>query len=125
MVQRVEVTLVDDIDGTDDDDVRSLSFGLDGASYEIDLSAANTARLLDILAPYVENGRRLSGKRSAPRGSSSSSSSSSSSNGSKRAADREHLAAVRAWARDNGYTVSDRGRVPVHIQDAFDEAHGV
>ena len=65
MAKTVIVKLTDDIDGSDADE--TVSFALDGTSYEVDLSASNAAKLRDALRPYVENGRRSAGRaRSAP-----------------------------------------------------------
>jgi hypothetical protein len=106
VAQRVHVVLEDDLDGSSADE--TVMFGLDGANYEIDLSAKNAAKLRDLLAKYVGHGRRTQVRaRRGSRGRSSSS----------------NAADVRIWARDNGYTVSDRGRVPAEIKTAYDAAH--
>jgi hypothetical protein len=118
MAQRVNVVLVDDIDGSDA--VETVPFGLDGVQYEIDLSAANAERLREALAVYVGHGRRATGKR---RGSSSSSSSSGRSRGS-RSSDAPSAADVRAWARENGWDVPERGRVSTEVREAYAAANG-
>lgn len=104
--------LVDDLDGSEGD-VSTVSFSLDTTNYEIDLSASNQDRLRDKLARFVQAAapvRRQRGRtaRTAVRPA---------------AVGREQTLAVREWARKNGYTVSDRGRISAVIQDAFDEAH--
>ena len=109
MAQKTIVQLIDDLDqGPADETVR---FALDGASYEIDLSTDNAAKLRDALALYVANGRRTGrpatpgatpGRRSRPaRG------------------DREQTQAIREWARKNGHKIGDKGRIPAHILEAF------
>ncbi len=105
MAQKVQVLLVDDIDEGKADE--TVQFGLDGVSYEIDLSAKNAGKLRNSLAGYVGAGRRVnrSGRR---RGRSRASE-----NGAGSA--RE----VREWARANGYEVSDRGRVSAEITEAY------
>jgi|SRR5690242_12599664 hypothetical protein len=110
MAQRVNIVLEDDLDGSEADE--TVSFALDGTTYEIDLSAANAAKLRDALAPYVGHARRASGRRAPAR------STSSRSGGAKR-----DLADVREWARANGHQVSDRGRISAEIQAAYDKAH--
>jgi hypothetical protein len=110
MAQRVKIILEDDLDGSPADE--TVTFGLDGVTYEIDLSAGNAARLRDDLASWVGHARRSGGRKSAGAGRGSSSS-----------AKRTDLAAVRAWARENGYEVSDRGRISADIQAAYDKAH--
>lgn len=117
MAQRVSVTLVDDIDGTDA--AETVTFALDGTSYEIDLSESNADALREALAPYVGHARRASSGRKRSGGRSASSSSSSSSSGGR---SRSSAADMRAWARENGYEVSDRGRVSEEIRAAYEAA---
>lgn len=112
MVQRVQVELVDDLDGeTADETVR---FGLDGTEYEIDLTTKNAEKLRSALSAYVEKGRKASTGRRR-------------SNATK-AADtvsrlkREDTQQIRAWAKENGYNPSSRGRINQTIVDAYNEA---
>lgn len=110
MAQKVLVSLVDDLDGSDADE--TIEFGLDGVSYEIDLSAENAEELRDALAQYVEHARRSGGrKRSSSRAAKAPARSA--------AVDREQNQAIRAWARKNGFEVSDRGRIPSEVVDAY------
>ncbi|GHF44811.1 Lsr2 family protein [Streptomyces mashuensis] len=104
MAQRVVVTLSDDIDGGEA--AETLIFGLDGKTYEIDLSAANAKKLRGILEPYVEAGRKQSRSGRAYR----------------RTAVAPDPAAVRAWARSHGMEVPPRGRIPKKVYDAFHAA---
>ena len=104
--------LVDDLDGSTED-VENIRISLDGASFEIDLSAANAARLREKLDKYVEHGTRVTSQRTRQ---------------TRRivkpaVSGREQVQAVRDWARQNGYEVSSRGRIPRTIQDAFAAAH--
>jgi len=111
MATRTLVSLIDDLDGSDADE--TIEFGLDGVTYQIDLSGENAEELRDALAQYVEHARREGGrKRTNVR---------SSSKAAARPAgvDREQNQAIRAWARKNGYHVSDRGRIPSEIVDAY------
>ncbi|GAA2493223.1 Lsr2 family protein [Streptomyces sp. NPDC059506] len=104
MAQRVVVTLSDDLDGGEA--AETVTFGIDGRSYEIDLSAANADRLRDVLNPYVEAGRRRSRSGKAYR----------------RTSVAPDPAAVRAWALSNGMEVPPRGRIPKRIYEAFESA---
>lgn len=110
MAQRVKIILEDDLDGSPADE--TVTFGLDGVTYEIDLSAGNAAKLRDELAPWVGHARRSGGRKSSGAGRASAA-----------AGKRTDLAAVRDWARKNGYEVSDRGRISADIQAAYDKAH--
>lgn len=109
MAQKVLVSLVDDLDGSEADE--TVEFGLDGISYQIDLSASNAEELRDSLAQYIEHARRSGGrKRAAARPGGVS---------RPAAVDREQNQAIRAWARKNGYAVSDRGRIPTEVVEAY------
>lgn len=108
MAQRVQIILEDDIDGGAA--TETVTFGLDGVSYEIDLNEKNATALRDALAGYVGAGRRVAGRRSS--GSSSSRSNSN------------ELAKIREWARANGHDVSDRGRISKKVRDAYAKANG-
>ena len=113
MAKKVTVTLVDDFDGEATAD-ETVEFGLDGVTYEIDLSAKNAAKLRNDLKQWVEAGRRVGGRKrgraatTTPRG--------------RGAIDREQSAAIREWARRNGHNVSTRGRIPADVIDAFHAA---
>lgn len=113
MAQKVQVILVDDVDGGEA--VENVTFALDGASYEIDLSAENAKRLRDALAPYVSAARKVRpGSRGAGR-----------SGGRGRGSttmDREQAAAIRDWARRQGLKVSDRGRIPASIVEQYNQS---
>lgn len=104
MAQRVVVTLFDDIDGGAA--AETVSFGLDGKTYEIDLSSENAEALRNALAPFVEAGRRRSRSGKAFRTT----------------AVAPDPATVRAWARSHGMEVPPRGRIPKKVYEAFAEA---
>jgi hypothetical protein len=114
MAQRVNVVLVDDIDGSEA--AETVVFGLDGAQYEIDLSAANADKLREVLSLYVGHGRRAGGRKKAASGGRQAASSSPSANGPS-AAD------IRAWARENGWDVPERGRVSAEVREAYAAAN--
>lgn len=108
MSRNVSVVITDDLDGTEG--AETVSFGIDGASYEIDLSEANRSRLADGLAPFIAAGRRANrnaGRRGGGRSTSPS-------------VDR---AAVRAWAREAGLNVSERGRISSDVMNKYEAAH--
>ena len=110
MAQKVQVVLVDDLDGGTADE--TVTFSLDGVSYEIDLSTANAAALREAFASWVGHGRRVGGRtRTTGRRASGS--------GSGRASSSES-AAIREWARSNGFTVNERGRIPAEVKAAYD-----
>jgi hypothetical protein len=121
MAQKVVVSLVDDLDSSEADE--TVEFGLDGATYEIDLSEANAATLRDRLADYVAHARRSGGRRRSTPASSSSGSRRSSGGGGRAAVDREQNQAIREWARKQGMTVSERGRIPSEVSEAYHKAH--
>ena len=113
MAQRVNVVLVDDIDGSDA--VETVGFALDGVDYEIDLSEGHAVDLRDALSLYIGHGRRTGGRR---RGGRRSSPSATTTNGSGASA-----AEIRAWARENGWDVPERGRVSAEVREAYARAN--
>jgi hypothetical protein len=108
MAQKVQVLLVDDTDGSEA--IETVSFGLDGLSYEIDLSSGNAARLRTELARYVERARKA-GSTTARR------------RRQRDGAGREHSARIREWAKSRGLQVNERGRIPATILAEYDAAH--
>ncbi|MCW2754384.1 MAG: hypothetical protein JWQ32_1795 [Marmoricola sp.] len=103
MAQKVNIVLVDDIDGSDA--VETVSFGLDGKDYEIDLNAKHASQLRDAVAPYLGHARRAGGRK---RG---------------RTDVGPSPADIRAWARENGFDVPERGRVSSTVREAYVAAH--
>ncbi|MCX5377029.1 Lsr2 family protein [Streptomyces sp. NBC_00091] len=105
MAQRVVVTISDDIDGGEA--AETVTFALDGKSYEIDLNEANAKKLRKGLAPFVAAGRRQSRSGKA----------------FKLTSIAPDPAVVRAWARSHGHNVPPRGRIPKAVYTAYNEAH--
>jgi hypothetical protein len=115
VAQKVQVILVDDVDGGEA--AETVAFALDGVSYEIDLSDDNAGELRDSLAKWIGHARRTGG-RSTVRSRSTSGRARGSASGAK-----PDLSAVRTWARENGFSVSDRGRVSSEVLAAYDSAN--
>lgn len=119
MATMTTVTLIDDLDNTSAA-TETVAFGLDGASYEIDLNEKNAKKLRDALANYIANARRVDGgRRSAVRAKPARGRGAR----SRTTPDREQTAAIREWARKQGYEVSERGRLSAAVLDAFNAAH--
>ena len=118
MAQIREVRLVDDLDGEAADE--TVEFGIDGKSYEIDLSKENAGRLRDVLADFVSAARRAGG-RAARRQRRHRNRERRCGRGPKGRAsiDREQNQAIRDWARKRGMKVSDRGRIPAEVLEAY------
>jgi hypothetical protein len=110
VAQRTILDLVDDLDGGNADE--TVTFSLDGVEFEIDLSADNAARLRDALAEYVGHARRVGGRKQRGAGIQKPAG-----NG------KPDTQAVREWARSQGETVAERGRVPQALVIRFQEAH--
>ncbi|KRV48918.1 hypothetical protein AQ490_22565 [Wenjunlia vitaminophila] len=113
MAQKVQVLLVDDLDGGEADE--TVTFALDGVSYEIDLASDNADKLRKLLSPYVESGRKTGGRAGRGRGRGGRAGSGGGTS--------QDTAKIRAWAKDNGFEVNDRGRVPATIRTAYEKAH--
>lgn len=104
MAQRVQVVLVDDVDGGEA--TETVSFSVDNVSYEIDLSADNAAQMRSDFQTWIDRGRRVSTKRATASRSR-----------------RSDSAKVRAWAKSHGYEVSERGRISTEIREAYNKAN--
>lgn len=114
MAQQHIVQLIDDLDGGPA--AETVSFSLDGANYDIDLSAKNAAKLRDAFATYVGSARRSNRSGGRPSGGSGR----RSSRGAR--GDREQTQAIRQWARKNGHKIGDKGRIPSTILEAYHAA---
>jgi hypothetical protein len=110
MAQRVQVELVDDLNGEAAEE--TVRFGVDGTEYEIDLTTENADRLRSTLAEYVDKARKSRGGRKNQGGQSASTSKSK----------RENTQQIRQWAQENGHNPSSRGRITQSIIDAYNEA---
>jgi len=111
VAQKIQVLLIDDLDGGDAEG--TVRFGLDGVEYEIDLSAEHAEALRRALAPFVGAARRspAAGRRPA-RG------------GRRAGAGGLDTTEVREWARAQGIEVKDRGRLPAEVVTRFRAATG-
>ena len=111
MAQTVKIILEDDIDGGEAHE--TVRFGLDGGQYEIDLSSENATKLRDALRPFISAGRRAT----AQTGRSATTTTRPSRSGNP------ETPKIRAWAKEQGLQVSDRGRIHQDIQDKYYAAH--
>jgi hypothetical protein len=112
MARQVITTLIDDLDGKKAD--RTVEFSLDGINYTIDLSEANAGKLRKALDPFINAGTRLGrsgripARRTAP---------------SRTASSRDENRLIREWALANGHQISERGRIPQSVTDAYRAAN--
>jgi hypothetical protein len=106
MAQRVTVALEDDLDGGPADE--TVRFGLGGAEYEIDLSKKNASAFRKQFMPFIEQARKFG--RGQPRRS------------ARTAASRQRSGDIRAWAKDHGISVSERGRIPASVVEQYQTA---
>lgn len=111
MAQKVEVLLIDDLEGGSADE--TVRFGLDGVNYEIDLGANNAAQLREALFPYVRRARKTTARSARSRGGGRARASSS----------RQESAEIRSWAKQQGISVNERGRIPGWIVEKYRAAH--
>ncbi len=106
MAQKIQTLLIDDVDGGPADE--TVTFGLDGVSYEIDLTAANAAKLRDAIGVWVGSARKVGRTGGRAR---------------RRAAGASDAQAIRDWAKANGREVSNRGRISAELKAAYEAAH--
>jgi hypothetical protein len=124
VAQKTIVTLIDDLTGEEAEDITTVEFALEGISYEIDLADDNVAKLRDNLSPYVAAARKTSTRRPATRGSDRSGGRGSGNGAvSHSGYNRDTLRAIREWAKQNGHSVSDRGRLPLTVVSAWEANH--
>jgi hypothetical protein len=115
VAQVTRIELVDDLDGKPIPKGKgeTVEFGLDGTGYAIDLSEKNAAKLRETFGRYVDAARKVGGRARRGRGG-----------GGRGKTDPEQLKAIREWAKANGHEVSDRGRIPASVVEAYEAAHG-
>jgi len=109
MAQKVHIVLVDDLDGSDA--TQTVSFGLDGTSYELDLNDKNASALREALSGYVGHARKVGASRRGRARKSAATSGGAT------------PAEIREWARSQGMDVPDRGRVSADVRAAYEAAH--
>jgi hypothetical protein len=114
MARKIVHQLVDDLDGTvlEAGEGETVLFSLDGVAYEIDLTVDNATEFRETLSRYVDAARSVSTGRQAD----------SAASRKRRRTGQTDYTAVRQWAKDNGYSVSERGRVPASVMEAYEAA---
>lgn len=110
MAKKQVVQFIDDLDGKVLDEFETVRWGLDGKQFEFDTSPKHAEQFRNSLEKYVAASRKVTGGKQTR-------------NGATPKSGKEQTQAIRDWARDEGYEVSDRGRIPAAIIEAFDEAH--
>jgi len=118
MAQKTIVTLVDDLTGEVAENISTAEFALDGRTYELDLTEENSAKLHDALSQYVNAARKLGGRRR----SRAHPARATKTTGRAPGYNRETLKSIRAWAKQNGHRVSDRGRLSAEVLQAWHSA---
>ena len=108
MARQTTVRLIDDLDGSDASG--TFHFSLEGRNYQVDLSNQNAAKLRDALAPFIDVARKTGGRGRGRTQRQTDTPARSS---------REETHAIREWAREHGQKVSDRGRIPKSILEAY------
>ena len=107
MASKTIVTLVDDVDGSEA--AETVSFALEGTTYEIDLSDQNAKKLRDALEPWVTKARKTGGRRR-------------SSSQKMSQLDKGEISMMRAWLQEHGHDVSTRGRISAKLRDLYNSA---
>jgi hypothetical protein len=115
MAQQTTVRFVDDLDGSEASG--TFDFSLDGRQYQIDLSDENAAKLRDALAPFTGAARKAGGRG---RGRTPRPTAVAEKPGRS---NRDQTGAIRQWARENGHEVSERGRIPKSVLEAYQSAN--
>jgi hypothetical protein len=108
MAQKVQVMLLCDLDEGNVDAEETLQFSLGNATYEVDVCAKHAQQIREGLKPFVTHGRKVGGS-ARPR--------------QRAGTDRQQTTHIRAWARDHGIHVNDRGRIPASVTKEYEAAH--
>jgi hypothetical protein len=108
MMQKTVITKIDDLTGREFEKGETITFAFEGKTYEIDLNTFNARNFRRSMAKYMANARKVAESKKT--------------DGRKVKHDPEYVHNVRAWAKENGYEVSDRGRVPNAIYEAYEKA---
>ncbi|MFK0238401.1 histone-like nucleoid-structuring protein Lsr2 [Streptomyces vinaceus] len=108
MAQKIVTIYTDDMTGEESQDVSTHNLVLDGIAYEVDLAPDSYDKLLEAMAPFLNAGRRSGRERGKP---------------SKRATEKTNASEIRAWAKEKGFEVNGRGRVPKEVREAYAAAH--
>lgn len=112
-MQKTIVTKIDDLTGKEYDKGETITFSFEGEQFEIDLNSFNARNFRRSMNKYMEKGRKVrSAQGRTHKG-----------NGRRATHDREYVHTVRAWAKENGYEVADRGRVPQAVYAAYEKAN--
>ena len=115
MARKVVVELVDDIDGTTfGQDGESIHYAVDGVEYVIDLKDEHAKELRETFEYYIEHSTRVGGRKHR------SDRKADPTTGKQR---RDETKKIRAWAIEQGYELSSRGRIPAEIEQAFRDTH--
>jgi hypothetical protein len=114
MAQKITTLFIDDIDGGAAEG--TVRFALDGTEYEIDLNAKHSEELRSALGKYVTHARKMGG--AARRGGRTAG------RASRRTGPGLNTTEIRNWARENGYDIKDRGRVPADLVAKYRAAIG-
>jgi len=109
MATQIQKILIDDLDGSEANE--TVTFAIDGTTYEIDLSDSNARKLREALSPFVAGARRAEPPTPRRRRS------------SQRAMSREKSAEIRQWAKAHGLPVSERGRIASSVVEQYEAAH--
>ena len=111
MAQKVQITLLCDLDDGNVEAEETLHFGLADTTYEVDVCGNHAQQIRDGLQPFVAHARKSSSPTSNRR------------RPGRSAAGRDQTAGIRAWAKDKGIQVNDRGRIPASVVKEYEAAH--
>lgn len=123
MAKRVTIQLVDDIDGSviDDESGEAIAFSINGVDYEIDLNSKHANAFHQKLDYCIGYATRVGGRKRKPTPAIVPAAAANASTPARR--DPEQTRAIRQWAFDKGHTISERGRIPAHIEAAYNAEH--
>ncbi|AJT62409.1 hypothetical protein T261_0720 [Streptomyces lydicus] len=111
MAQKVITIYTDDLTGEETEEAKTHTIAIDGIAYEIDLGPDSYDKLMEAVGPFITKGRKAGRVGKAPKQRITGSGASG------------DTAKIRAWAKEAGYEINERGRVPADIREAYSKAH--
>jgi hypothetical protein len=110
MAQKVQVLLLCDLEEGDAKAEETIQFGLGSTVCEIDVCAKHAQQIRAGLEPFVAHARKVGAVAGGRRRQRSTS-------------NREQSANIRAWAKERGIEISERGRIPASVMQEYEQAH--
>lgn len=123
MAQKVQVVLTCDLDEEEVPAVQTVAFGYEGTTFAFELCEEHLQEVTDLFAHWMRVARVADGARRR-RSTSAASTGTRARRNSAAGPASGGTSDIRGWARNNGFQISERGRIPAEVRRAYDAANG-